>query len=512
MQPHKLGGGENERPRPSTRSPVYTGNRSSGRTTHRLHTEAYEYCNSMSNTVPPAGEYLRAPVCCSECEYFWKALILEVDEKHTSREPAGKASLVLAKGATGSVLQIKSTKHVAKERRFFPGLGCKSSTAASPSVVGSKPSASRNTTSAYTGHEYYPSYSERPSLNQPDFLSSVSRQWESLPRSAVGYGAAPKHDVISTPRRHGHIPHTDRPRSAVYPQSTKSSTQTRRSDQYFSSTSPEANQAHDHHVAHPDLKPIRTRFDTSTRRPVEKSSHLSTHAPILADQYADSFSQLKPFPRANSSLYEKVPSSRATQPREFLSYPSTARMFTPRGSPLPENRVEEFLRRKFPPRTPGSRWDTQNHENQHTSGSPGASPLRGSGQGKGIPGRVSRTSTIESDYTYLSISGSDWSGSSSDSQDRDSPTPSPRAKLVDSRSHQELLRNGADNLSRTWTPTSSLMEPIVLFTGHGCRSETDENSEDELDDAVVTNPNYFKHIKHVVKPHAATPTEQVAKG
>jgi hypothetical protein len=56
------------------------------------------------------------------------------------------------------------------------------------------------------------------------------------------------------------------------------------------------------------------------------------------------------------------------------------------------------------------------------------------------------------------------------------------------------------------------MEPIVLFTGHGCRSETDENSEDELDDAVVTNPNYFKHIKHVVKPHAATPTEQVAKG
>lgn len=347
----------------------------------------------MSNAVPPAGEYLRAPVCCSECEYFWKALILEVDEKHTSREPAGKASLVMAKGA----LQIKS-----KERRFFPGLGCKSSTAASPGSKVRDPSASRTTTSGYTVHEYYPSsYAERPSVNQPA-LSSVSRQWKSLPRSAeLGYGAAPKHDVISTPRRHGHIP-----RSAVYPQppeSTKSSTQTRRSDQYFSTT----NQAHDHHVAHPDLKPIRTRFDTS-RRPVKESSH----SPILAGPYADSISQLKPFAHATSSLYEKVPSSRATQPaaREFLSHPSTARMFTPRGSP----RVEEFLRR--------------NHENQHVSGSPGASPLRGSGQGKGIPGRLSRTSTIESDYTYLSISGSDWSGSSSDSQDRGSPTPSPRSE------------------------------------------------------------------------------------
>jgi hypothetical protein len=88
-----------------------------------LHTEAYEY-DGKSNTVPPASEYLRAPVCCSECEAFWKALILEVDEKHTSKVPAGKASLILARGARGSsILQIKS--HVTKERRF---LGCKNVT------------------------------------------------------------------------------------------------------------------------------------------------------------------------------------------------------------------------------------------------------------------------------------------------------------------------------------------------------------------------------------------------
>ena len=601
-----MGGEENEHARP-TRSSIYTGNRP-----HRLHTETYEY-DSMSNTVPPAGEYLRAPVCCSECEEFWKALILEIDEKHTSRVPAGKASLIMAKGASGSVLQIKSTKHVTKERRFFSGLGCRNSTVredAFPSLVGSKfhssqPRASQissNPTSiesGYRGHEYplrklnittmrsnhvapvdsNPTYTG-PFVNQPS-LSSISRQFEfqeTLHRSAVGYnayGASPKHDVISTPRRHGH---DYKPRSAVYPQPLENSSSfTHTRSHQFSSNSSSANQTHvrgDRPHAPPaaslgrqDLKPIRTQI-ASSRRPEQDISHLSTprrYAPIYNDisaglqgapypSFVDS-SQLKPFPRPTSSLYEKA-NSRA-QPREYLSHPSTPRMYTPmsqtpRASPLPENRVEDYLHHNLPPTmppTPGSRgrWEPQNYRELHIGCSPrGTSSPSPSPQPNNIfdldkehhptlaqsslqtpnpspnPSadladipKLSRTSTIESSYTSLSIPRSDCSASSSE-LDQDSPPPSPRSKLArpgafETKNHrpQDLLRKEADNLSRTSTSGSSLMEPIVLFTSHGCRSETDED-----DDSAVSNPNYFKHIitnpnyiKHIIKPQAPAPPQ-----
>ncbi|KAG0554841.1 hypothetical protein KC19_12G123900 [Ceratodon purpureus] len=587
--PHKLGGGEHEHPR-LTRSPICTGDRSGP--AHRLRTEQYEY-NSMSDNVPPAGEYLRAPVCCSECEEFWKALILEVDEKHTSRLPAGKASLVMAKGASGSVLQIKSTKHVAKERRFFPGLGCKSLTVRGDAFHSCQPRVSQ--ISSNRGHEYpqrklhittMQSNHVAPTYSTPSYAEPVlSRQFESqksLQRSAVGYntyGAPPKHDVISTPRRgHGHMSHTDRPGSAGYPQPPENSPRfTPIRSHQFSNTSSEASQAHirgDRPHAHPTqglqhLKPIRTHIDGG--RSEEGFSHLSTprrYAPTYNDNpsgsqsarypsYADS-SQLRPFPRPASSVFQ-TPNPRA-QPREFLSHPSTPRMYTPmytpmsqtpRGSPLPQSRVEEFLHHNFPttPLTPGSsqRRDTQVGNSRGGSSWPSpltqphnidtASPKHQSGQESSEsanltpnPGRdrkdiplerkLSRTSTIESGYTSLSIPRSNCSASSSDSQELDSPPPSPRSKLARGRifhtkNHrpQDLLRN---NLSRTSTSTSSLMEPIVLFTGYGCRSETDENSEDE--DVVITNPNYFKHIianpnyvKHIIKPQAPTPKEDLPK-
>lgn len=615
MQPCTLGGGANEHSR-STNSPISDGKQRGP--AHRLHTEPYKY-DAMSNEVPPAGKYLRAPVCCSECEQFWKALILEVDEKHTSRAPAGKASLIMAKGANGSVLQIHSTKHVTKERRFRPGISCKNVAVRGDAFLGSRlhscQSAARqissNTTSIKNGYRSPPkklnikkmrSNHVAPAYSTPSHAeSSLSRRSELQGRLHSRYnahGATPKYDVISNPRRrshgYGHIPGTDRPKSAVHPEppgSSPSFTQTRSHN-----TSSEANQAH-RRQAHPEeisgghsFKPVRTRID----RAAEGFSHLSTprrYTPLYSESFpisqglqhpssADS-SQLKPFSPPTSF------SEKANSPRELFSHPTTPRIYspmprTPGASALQEKHVEEFWRYSYPPttpQTPGS-WDTHNYRVSNSAGGNASPTLRQSNNSYGVqraspkhppeqedylnstpsghrnanpnPGdqdipserKLSRTSTIESGYTTLSIPRSDCSASSSNSQelDIDSPTSSPRSRArgFDTKTlrPQDLPRNADNdprldtgrpsrgvnlkipqhgpalhNLSRTSSGTSSsLMEPIVLFTGHGCcRSETDENSEDD-DDILVTNPNYFKHIitnpnymKYIVKPQAPQP-------
>lgn len=65
---------------------------------------------------PPAAEYFRVPICCSECEEIWKTLILEVDAHHSTR---GRGQVSNLRKIVSRIAHPVSLDK--KERDPFPG-------------------------------------------------------------------------------------------------------------------------------------------------------------------------------------------------------------------------------------------------------------------------------------------------------------------------------------------------------------------------------------------------------
>ncbi|XP_024363743.1 uncharacterized protein [Physcomitrium patens] len=568
--------------------------------------ESHEY-NQMSNTITPAHKYIPAPVGCSECEKFWKALILEIEEKHTSKAPEGKASLRLVKGIARSELRVKPSKHVTSERGFFSGLGCINSNVhgdSFTSMVGSifnlcqpRPSGTGKTNSDSTlanrgrCREFpkaklnvttmrtsptVPAYGDPSNVRPFVFQSSacVVPKQVGLDRTEAYNG------VRSTPPQRD-----DGDRFYPEPPTSCLSSCVRNRSRHLSmptmiSTSSQLHAKGDRQDMYQGLKqagknfkPILRRFHCN-RQMDEARSNPST-PPQYATIYNEDFetSRLKPFPPSSSSSHAQ--GHNRAQPRKILSPSTTPGMFhpspkeksisqTPRASGLQQMGAEGYSYHCSPQtslETSSSRWRRDprildevhsklpnssathtlsqsghtyavdvaaskhgpSHQDVSVNSTPSSNHSTQEASHDDIPGFSSATtlspvSTTESGYTSLSFSTSNYSSSSASSTPRGdnqgSRTSTPGSKTdrpnyisfqawepassADSDRDVELILPTSSwnvkvphrriNVNRSATSTPAMLTPLVLFTGHGCRSETDDDWEDEedSDDDAIT--------------------------
>lgn len=419
----------------------------------------------------PAGEYLRVPVCCAECEKFWKAMILEVTNTHASAAPA--CEMRASQGiVSGCMVRIRSAKTL--RVRNFPGL--------SHCMPNPAPGRSLRWTMVRGGLGSPPTSVTRPNFEPrksrgPSSLQNGTQRWKHI----VPTYAGPSHadPVVCNPSP---VYRTKRLALAKM-NASPSPSHLSKADRSTGSTSSYTKNATtvsanlDLHTKAECRKRVKTSRSHSSKNIQAKYSDDCTQG-----QSKEAFNRT-PRPRQqqhqqqHSSPRHDEPAKSGFQKSLSLQYSGEKKAAS---SPKQVAHVKKVQQDESTPSYVEKVFNSYirpliTPEMAPTRHSPGFDAGHGDQSGKNL----SRTSTDHSGYTSLSMG------------------------QANSRCSDHVK-----NLSRTSTCASSVFEPIFLFTGYSCSSASEDSGDD---DSVITNPNYFKPVITNISSYSPALTPRVCK-
>lgn len=410
----------------------------------------------------PAGEYLRVPVCCAECEKFWKAMILEVTKTHTSAAPACEMRTSSQGIVSGCLVRIRSAKPL--RVRNFPVL--------SNCMPNSAPGRSLSWTAVRGGLGSSPTSATRPNFEPrmsrgSSSLQNGTQRWKHVVPTYVGPSYAdPGVCNLSPAYRTKRFDMAQMNSSPSPSHLSGADRYTGRTSSYIKNTTTVSTNLDLHTKAEP-------------RKDAESSgSHSSKNFQTKCSDDCNQGKSKEAFnrtPRPHSSPrhdgpakngFQKSPSSQYPGQKKATSSPksvSDVKKVAQQDESTPtyvEKVFNSYIRPLITPEMAPS-----SHSSEFETFDAG----HGDQSGRNL----SRTSTEQSGYTSLSMGR-------------------PNSRCSDH----------ARNLSRTSTCASSVFEPIFLFTGHSCPSASEDSGDD---DSVITNPNYFKPIITNISSYSKLP-------
>ena len=421
----------------------------------------------------PAGEYLRVPVCCAECEKFWKAMILEVTKTHTSAAPACEMRTSSQGIVSGCMVRIRSAKPL--RVRNFPGLSnCMPNSAPGRSLswttvrreLGPSPTSATR-----------PNFEPRMSRGSSLSLQNGTQRWKHVVPTYVGPSHADSGVCNPSPACRTKRFNMAQMNSSPSPSHLSGADRyTARTSSYIKNTTTMSTnldlhtKAESRKVAESSGSHSSQNFQTKCSDDCNqgKSKEAFNRTPRLHQQQHQQQHSSPRHDEPAKSGFQKSPSSQYSgQQKKATSSPksvSDVKKVAQQDEPTPTYVDKAFKSYIRPLITP---------EMAPTSQSSGFETFdAGHGDQSGRR-NLSRTSTDQSGYTSLSMG---------------------RAT--------SRCSDHARNLSRTSTCASSVFEPIFLFTGHSCPSASEDSGDD---DSVITNPNYFKSIITNISSYSKLP-------